>query len=64
MEVSKFLYFALLNFILMLFILRHSILFHDQFTDSLIHVLVNCKNLARLNDVRGISMLSAKIGEW
>ena len=43
MEVSKFLYFALLNFILMLFILRHSILFHDQFTDSLIHVLVNCE---------------------
>jgi len=46
MEVSKFLYFALVNFNLMLFTLGSSILFHDQFTDSLhdcLHpMLVNC----------------------
>jgi len=44
-----------------------SILFHDQFTDSFLHclhpVLVNYEHIARLNDVRGISILSAKIGE-
>ena len=47
MEVSKFLYFALLNFNLRLFTLWTSILFHDQFTDSLLHclysVLVKCE---------------------
>ena len=37
MELSKFLYFALLNFNLMLFTLWPSILFQDQFTDSLLH---------------------------
>jgi len=39
MEVSKFLYFALVNFKLMLFTLCSSILFHDQFTDSSLHCL-------------------------
>ena len=39
MEVCKFLYFALVNFSLMLFTLWSSILFHDQFTDSLLHCL-------------------------
>ena len=66
MEVSKFLYFALLSFNLMLFTLWPSILFHDQFTNSLLHclhpVLVNCE-ISLDWIVRGISMLSAKIGE-
>jgi len=39
MEVSKFLYFVLVNFNLMLFTVWSSILFHDQFTDSLLHYL-------------------------
>ena len=47
MEVSQFLYVALVNFDLMLFTLGPSILFHDQFTDSLHHclhpVLVKCE---------------------
>jgi len=47
MEVRKFLYFALVNFKLVLFTPGPSILFHDQFTDSLhycLHpVLVKCK---------------------
>jgi len=42
MEVSKFLYFAQVNFKLMLFTLWTSVLFHDQFTDSLHPVLVKC----------------------
>ena len=45
MEVSKFLYFALVNFNLMPFTLWSSIFFPNQFTDSLLHglhpVLVN-----------------------
>ena len=47
MEVSKFLNFTLDNFNLMLITLGPSVLFHDQFTDSLHHflhpVLVNCE---------------------
>ena len=39
MEVSKFLYFELLNFNLMLFTLWPSIMFHEQFADSLQHCL-------------------------
>ena len=39
MEVSKFLYFALVNFNLRLFTLWSSILFHNQFTDSILHFL-------------------------
>ena len=39
MEINKLLYFALVNFKLMLFALGPSILFHDQFTDSLHHCL-------------------------
>ena len=39
MEVSKFQYFALVNFNLMLFTLGPLILFHDQFTDGLHHCL-------------------------
>jgi len=47
MEVSKFQYFALVNFNLMLFTLGPLILFHDQFTDGLHHclhpILVKCE---------------------
>ena len=39
MEESKYLYFVQVNFNLMLFTLWSSILFHDQFTDSLLHYL-------------------------
>ena len=39
MEVSKFLYFEMLNFNLMLFTLWPSIMFHEQFADSLQHCL-------------------------
>ena len=39
MEVSKCLYFSLVNFNLMLFTLWSSILFHDQFTDNVLHCL-------------------------
>ena len=46
-EVGKFLYFAVVNFNVMLFTIWSLILFHDQFTDSLLHclhpVLVNYK---------------------
>jgi len=60
MEVSKFLYFALVNFNLMLFTLWSSILLYDQFK---CHISQQW-NLVRLNDVTVISMLSTKIGEW
>ena len=64
MEVSKYLYFELVNFNLMLFTLGPSILFHEQLTSLFTSRIGPLWNLARLNDVTGISMLLAKIGEW
>ena len=47
MKISKILYFALVNFNLLLFTLWPAFLFHDQFTESLHHclhpVLVKCE---------------------
>jgi len=64
MEVSKFQYFALVNFNLMLLTIDFvSWSVYWQLTILFTSRIGQLWRLARLNDVRGISMLSAKIGE-